>query len=147
MSPDSVYKDELEESANKLFNEFLKKSRGSECVFNALVERFALNPIETLILAPFAEPERYDKVLRSLPELFSLAVYYSMNTKSAVDELPVVEDDPAARMRLFAKILAHEGIENLQVKEDPNESFLKEIFEKNQKDILEGLNIVISSLP
>ena len=146
MSPDSVYKDDLQESANKLFNEFLKKSRGSECIFNALVERFALNPIETLILAPFAEPERYDKTLRSLPELFSLAVYYSMNTKTADDELPVVEDDPASRMKLFAKILAHEGIENLH-KEDPNEPFLKEIFEKNQTDILDGLNIVISSLP
>lgn len=103
MSANSVYKDELEESANKLFDEFLKKSKGAECIFNSLVERFAVNPIETLILSPFAEQTRYDKVLRSLPELFSLAVYYSMNTTVLEGELPKVEDDPNARMALFAR--------------------------------------------
>ncbi len=143
----STYKEELEDSANKLFDEFLKKSKGAECIFNSLVERFAVNPIETLILAPFAEQQRYEKVMRSLPELFSLAVYYSMNTKTSEDELPKVEDDPAARMKLFAKILAHEGVETAETKENPNEEPLKKIFAENKDAVTEGANFDINSLP
>ena len=147
MPDNSIYKEELEESANKLFDEFLKESKGSECIFNSLVERFAVNPIETLILAPFAEHPRYDKVLRSLPELFSLAVYYSMNTTSSEDELPKVEDDPAERMKLFAKILAHEGVETAEVKETPNEELIKKILLENSNAVIEGTTFDINSLP
>ena len=143
--PASAYREELEKSASELFDEFLKKG-GGECVFNSLVERFAVNPIETLILSPFAEQPRYDKVRRSLPELFSLAVYYSTNTANSDGEVPEVEDDPDERMKLFAKILAHEGVEN-SGGDNPNEQPLRKIFADNKDAVVEGAAFDIESLP
>ena len=159
MPKDSVYKDELNAAANELFDECLQNNPGAKCIFNSLVERFALNPIETLILAPFATHDRYDKVRRSLPELFSLSVYYSITTteaggdaksegktEEAAVSYPRVEDNPEDRFSLFAKILAHEGTESENTDASPNEISLQKLFEEN-KQAIEGVGFALSMLP
>lgn len=147
MDADSVYRAELEQSTNELFDEFLRKSKGSECIFNSLVERFAVSPLETLINAPFAEQQRLTKVQLSLPELFSLAVYYSMRTSDGDTEAPKVEDNPVERMKLFAKILAHEGIEDAEGSVDINEQPLRDIFLENEEAVRNGARFEMSALP
>ena len=102
MKEGSEYEKELVKSANKLFDEYLIKD-GEECRFNTLIERFASGLVDTLILMPFAEYERLEKVRRTLPELFSLAVYYSM------PDTFEVRDSQQDRVKFFAKILAHDG--------------------------------------
>ena len=105
MKDGSDYEKDLVKSANKLFDEYLIKD-GEECRFNTLIERFASGLVETLILRPFAEYERLENVRQTLPELFSLAVYYSMPETAGSFE---VRDSQADREKFFAKILAHEG--------------------------------------
>ena len=134
VSSSSFYRDELEKSVNNLFEEFLK-DKGSKCTFNSLIERFALNPIETLIRTPFAEYDRYDKVCLSLPELFSLAAYYTtVTTTKENEDYPQIEDNPSERLKFFEKILAHEGISA----DNPNTAILKKIFKDNEDSVTEG---------
>ena len=147
MDSNSPFRAELEQSANDLFDEFLRKSKGSDCIFNSLVERFAVSPLETLITAPFAEQQRLTKVRLSLPELFSLAVYYSMRTDSSEENAPKVEDNPVERMKLFAKILAHEGLDTAAAGVDANEEPLRNIFVENREAVCGGLNIDVNALP
>ena len=98
MKEGSTYEDELKASVNSLFDELLVKD-GEKCSFTPLIERFVSGLIETLILMPFAEPERLAKVRETLPELFSLAVYYSMNEQETL----IIPDTG----KFFAGILAH----------------------------------------
>ncbi|MBQ7544165.1 MAG: dynamin family protein [Synergistaceae bacterium] len=105
MREGSEYEAELVKSVNALFDEYLIKD-GEECRFNTLIERFASGLVETLILMPFAEFERLETVKKTLPELFSLAVYYSM---PEIDGSFEVRDSQEDRRKFFAKILAHEG--------------------------------------
>ena len=108
MKEGSEFEKDLTKSANALFDEYLIKD-GEECRFNTLIERFASGLVDTLILLPFAEYERLDKVRRTLPELFSLAVYYSMPERAGDDGTFEVRDSQEDRVRFFAAILAHEG--------------------------------------
>lgn len=127
MKEGSEHEAELVKSANALFDEYLIKD-GEECRFNTLIERFASGLVDTLILLPFAEYERLEKVKRTLPELFSLAVYYSMS-----DTLEV-RDSRKDREKFFAKILIHEGGQERTVKQSEifaAKSMLIDWFDRN----------------
>ena len=142
MKKGSDYEKELVKSANKLFDEYLIKD-GEECRFNTLIERFASGLVDTLILMPFAEYERLEKVRRTLPELFSLAVYYSMPETS--DGNFEVKDSQTDRQKFFAKILAHKGAqENSQTSVKQSDIFaakgiLIDYFDRNAK--VTGLSV------
>ena len=104
MKQGSPYEKDLTKSVNALFDSYLVAGE-EKCRFNTLVERFASGLINTLIRAPFASNERLERVRRTLPELFSLAVYYSMPENSGAFE---VRDSSEDREKFFARILAHE---------------------------------------
>lgn len=144
----NVDKESLAVSVNELFDKMLIEG-GKTCNFNSLVERFASTAIETLILCPFGEEQRRDKVKELLPELVSLSVYYNLPAR----------DDAARGLRLtdvgrdsgtfFAKILAHEGIESeaeaAMTKE--NETYLKQLMEENKPQLCNGAALAIDLLP
>ena len=77
MEKSTIYKAELEESVNKLFDDMLIDG-GAHCKFNSLVERFVTALIRALIYQPFAEDERRDQIKATLAELVALSVYYNM---------------------------------------------------------------------
>ena len=143
MQEGSEHEKDLVKSVNRLFDEYLIKD-GEECRFNTLIERFASGLVDTLILMPFAEYERLEKVRRTLPELFSLAVYYSM--PETVDGNFEVKDSQADREKFFAKILAHEGQsigEHKAVKQSDifaAKSILIDYFDRNSQAVGLGVN-------
>ncbi len=147
MKEGSDYEDELIKSADKLFDELLIKN-GEECRFNILIERFSSGLVETLILMPFAEHERLEKVRRTLPELFSLAMYYSMPDNESID----FSDSAHERMRFFARILSHGDSEN-SVREVKSSDILTlkgaliEFFNNNSEALLKGASFGIGTLP
>ncbi|MBQ6774190.1 MAG: dynamin family protein [Synergistaceae bacterium] len=148
MKEGSSYEDELTVSANKLFDELLIKN-GEECRFNILIERFSLGLVETLINMPFAEYERLDKVCKTLPELFSLAMYYSMPDDENINN---IYDSPNERLKFFARILAHENVEEKSRGINQSEilavkSVLIEFFDNNSEALLKGAAFNIDSLP
>ncbi|MBQ7594384.1 MAG: dynamin family protein [Synergistaceae bacterium] len=138
MDENSDSKAELEESVNKLFDELLIKN-GEQCRFNSLIERFASGLVETLILMPFAEYERLEKVRRTLPELFSLALYYSM--PSAGENNPEISDVYDEGLKFFGRILAHEQTEEKSEEHEISgtEEILQKFFADNAEIILKGL--------
>ena len=147
MKESSTYEDELIQSANKLFDELLIKN-GEECRFNILIERFSSGLVETLILMPFAEHERLDKVRKTLPELLSLAMYYSMPDDENVD----FSDSVHERMNFFARILSHEGNEVNKHKASNAEnlavtSALIEFFNSNSEALLKGTSLTVGAFP
>lgn len=147
MKEGSEYEEELTQSAGKLFDELLIKN-GEECRFNILIERFSSGLVETLILMPFAEHERLEKVRRTLPELFSLAMYYSMPDNESID----FSDSAHERMRFFSRILAHEGSNDNKPKVS-NADILKlksaliEFFNSNSEALLKGASFGIGAFP
>ena len=148
MRTGSDYEAELTQSVSQLFDELLVKN-GEECRFNVLVERFSSGLIETIIRTPFAEHERLDKVSKTLPELFSLAMYYSMSDSESID----VYDSQQKRMKFFAAILAHENsgeedkkINNANILAVKNA--LIEFFKNNSDEFLMGTSLgSIEKLP
>ena len=146
MEQNTIYKTELENSVDKLFDEMLIEG-GSECKFNSLVERFVTTLIQTLILNPFATNERCDKVKATLAELVALSVYYNMPEKSAKDELHF-DDIGKGSVNFFAKILAHEGIDSAtEIDSTENENFLRKLYEENKDQICKGVNFAVDFLP
>ena len=153
MKPDSEYKEELEQSVDKLFDDLMIDG-GEKCHFNSLVERFSSNLLEALILSPFAEDQRFDKVKYNISEFISLSVYYSSiqptTAESADDEDDLNKlsfaDNPEERFQFFARILAHEGV---GITEDysENETFIRNIFKENESELQEGDSIRIEQLP
>ena len=153
MKEGSDYESELTQSASELFDELLIRN-GEECRFNILIERFASGLIETLILMPFAEYDRLDKVRKTLPELFSLAMYYSMPEGECEGKGEDVEvsDSPQERLKFFARILAHETSESKDPKAaEANtltvNSAMIEFFNSNSDALLKGAAFNISALP
>ena len=157
MKEGSDYESELIQSTNKLFDDLLIKN-GEDCRFNILIERFSSGLIETLILMPFAEHERLEKVRRTFPELFSLAMYYSMPDS----ESSKILDAQNIMQKFFAMILAHEydakdKDNNSERQQDSQDSdilavkiVLKEFFDTNLKAALQvaSLNSInYSNLP
>lgn len=156
MKEGSVYESELTQSANKLFDDLLIKN-GEDCRFNILIERFSSGLIETLILMPFAEHERLEKVMLTLPELFSLAMYYSMSDSDS-DSSSKILDSQDIRQKFFAMILAHEydskdkdNSEQHQDSQYPDmlavKSILIEFFDTNSDALLQGASFSLSALP
>ena len=153
MKPDSEYKAELEQSVDKLFDDLMIYG-GEKCHFNSLVERFSSNLLEALILSPFAEDQRFDKVKYNISEFISLSVYYSSiqptTAESADDEDDLNKlsfaDNPEERFQFFARILAHEGV-GAVADYSENEKFIKNIFKENESELLEGDSIRIEQLP
>ena len=143
MSPNSQYREELETSVRELFKSLVIKN-GAKCYFNPLVERFSTGLVETLILSPFATEDRYKKVMMSLPELLSLAVYYTMRN---IEDTPEISDDPNERLKFFAKILLHEDVEPLVEDYSGNEQLLRSYFEENGHLLTDGTIFSIDDLP
>lgn len=148
MEQSTVYKAELEESVNKLFDEMLIDG-GAQCKFNSLVERFVTALIRALIDQPFAEDERRDQVKATLAELVALSVYYNMPNKSEQNTLQI-DDIGRGGSKFFAKILAHEGVES-SVDDDAespeNENFLRDLFMKHKDQVLRGASFALDLLP
>ena len=143
MESTSPYKDELTKSVNDLFDSFFPINPGIlSSQFNPLIERFTRGLVDTLIYNKFATRDRYNSVVGNLPELFSIAAYYSldMNAKE-------LRDDPAERMKIFAKILVHEGVEKSSNAEDPNEIPLRTYFQDNEDDILDSARFSLEEFP
>lgn len=120
MPADSKFREELEQSVNKLFDELLIDG-GAQCYFNPLVERFTTTLMEALILSPFAEEERVQKIRINLPEFISLAVYYSA-ALNVDDRKLELSDNVEDRLRFFAKILTHEELESDAPSEQPKQN-------------------------
>ncbi|MBR1602502.1 MAG: dynamin family protein [Synergistaceae bacterium] len=158
MEEGSDYEAKLTQSTNELFDDLLIKN-GEDCRFNILIERFSSGLIETLILMPFAEHERLEKVRQTFPELFSLAMYYSMPDSESSEILDVQD----IMQKFFAMILAHEYDAKAKDKDNNREqqqgsqnsdmlsvqSILREFFETNLNDALKGAasSIILSNLP
>lgn len=147
MEKSTPNKAELEASVNKLFDKMLIKE-GSDCNFNALVERFVTTLIQTLITMPFAEEERLNKVKTTLAELISLSVYYNMpaiKTEQNILQLDNIGKDSA---NFFSKILVHESVAPTAAPKPKknaaaNENFLRGIFE----DFADDMQLNITALP
>ncbi len=149
MEPNTPNKAELEKSVNVLFDKMLIKE-GSDCNFNALVERFVTTLIQTLITMPFAEEERLNKVKTTLAELVSLSVYYNMPIYRGEQNVLHLDNFGRDGFRFFSKILVHESIEtapkaSTKPKKNAtvNENFLSGIFEDNADQI----QLEIETLP
>lgn len=142
------YKAELNDSVNKLFDEMLVKG-GAECKFNSLVERFVSTVINTLIKQPFAVDERVNKVKEALDELVSLSVYYNMPTDKEEKNSLQLESLVSGGDIFFARILAHEGVEEKveDIDASENEYFLRKIFEENRDQICKGASLAVDLLP
>ena len=147
--PDTPNKAELEASVNKLFDKMLIKE-GSDCNFNALVERFVTTLIQTLITMPFAEDDRLAKVKATLPELISLSVYYNMPTSRGAQNISQLDNIGKNGVNFFSKILVHESVDvstapkpNNSKSATANENFLRGVFE----DFAEEMLIDVKNLP
>ena len=70
-----------------------------------------------------------------------------MSAKISEDDTPEVEDNPAERLKLFAKILAHEDLDTSTTAENLNEKPLKKIFADNGEAVVAGASFDINSLP
>ncbi len=147
--PDTPNKAELEASVNKLFDKMLIKE-GSDCNFNALVERFVTTLIQTLITMPFAEDDRLAKVKATLPELISLSVYYNMPTNRNAQNISQLDNIGKNGVNFFSKILVHESVDVSNTPKPKNnksaatnENFLRGVFE----DFAEDMKLDTSSLP
>ena len=142
------YRAELNDSVNKLFDEMLVKG-GAECNFNSLVERFVMTLIQTLITHPFATDERVNKVKEALDELVSLSVYYNMPTDKSEKNSLQLENLVSGGDKFFAKILAHEGIDEKveDIDASENENFLRNLFDENRDQICKGASFVVELLP
>lgn len=112
MPANSLFREELEQSVNKLFDELLIDG-GAHCYFNPLVERFTTTLMETIILSPFAEDERIQKIKLNLPEFLSLAVYYSSDNDKVNDQKLDVSDNTEERLKFFERMLTHESINHV----------------------------------
>lgn len=100
---DSINKDKLKDSVNKLFFGDYLIENGSECHFNILVERFSTGLVEALIRNPFASQERENKVWQIQSDLIHLAsYYYDLETTGKL------VFDNKHYYGLLGKILAHE---------------------------------------
>lgn len=128
----SVHREELKESARRMFSEILAAHDGERCRFNTLVERFTTSPIEAVIKCTFGGDTRYDKLIgaNSLPQFFSLAAYYQSAKMAEGEEVDL--DDEAARWQVFSRILLHEDFGKKE--EEQNEAALRALFEEN-KDV------------
>lgn len=148
MEENTIYRNELSTSVNALFDEMLIEG-GKTCNFNSLVERFVTTVIQTLILCPFGEEQRRDKVKEALAELMSLSVYYNLPPKADAAEVLNVSDVGKDSTIFFAKILAHEGMEQEEDNGESveNENFLKQLFEENKEQIAKGASLVADLLP
>ena len=148
MEATTTYKAEAVSSVNKLFDDMLIEG-GSKCNFNSLVERFVTTLIQTLILTPFAEEQRRDKVKTTLAELVSLSVYYNMPNKSEQDNIQLM-DMGKDSINFFAKILAHKGSvanNDDEIDASENENFLRNLFEENKEQICKGASYAVDLLP
>ncbi|MBR1579240.1 MAG: dynamin family protein [Selenomonadaceae bacterium] len=151
MPPNSRFRAELEESVNKLFDELLIEG-GAKCYFNPLVERFTTTLIEALILSPFAEDERLQKIQLNLPEFLSLAVYYSASSDRIDESKLELTDDPDERLDFFAKLFTHESDQpKAQSTDAPpvedNIALLRQFFADNKDNFFHGMNIQLNDLP
>ena len=148
MESGTTYKTEAVNSVNKLFDDMLIEG-GSKCNFNSLVERFVTTLIQTLVLTPFAEEQRRDKVKTTLAELVSLSVYYNMPNKSEQGNIQLT-DVGKDSINFFAKILAHEGLtlnNDDEIDASENENFLRNLFEENKEQICKGASYAVDLLP
>lgn len=153
MQPHSTYKKELENDANRLFDELLKE-KGSKCDFNSLVQRFATFLIESLIQNPYgtSAKERLIQVKDNLAEFLALAVYYAF---PAVDAGQIDFDNTEQRKNFFAMILAHENIGASSIGNSSsntasatdNTDLIRNFFKKNEQALTNGKNLNIDALP
>ena len=137
----SPYKDDLIQSANKLFDDLLV-SDGDKCRFNSLVERFISSLIEAVITWPFASKQRYKYVIKYAAEFISLAAYYGQDSSDNIS------DGTAMQRQIFSQILSHEGInENDNSNNNENTSSLQKFFQDNKEIIGIGGDIILTFLP
>ena len=144
MESSTIYKNDLNDSVNKLFNQMLIEG-GATCNFTSLVERFVMTIIQTLITHPFATHERYSKVTEALDELVSLSVYYDMPKDSEEKKRLQLAKLIEGGTKFFARILTHEGVEfkaKVKVESTENEKVLRQIFEINKDQIALALNLL-----
>lgn len=137
-----TYETALRQSVNKFFDDMLIKDC-AECNFHSLVERFVMTLIDALIMQPFASEERFQYVKKALRELVSLSVYYNMPSDEAEEKSLQFESLIYNGDTFFARILAHEDLPVAETIEeetvdDSNETFLRNFFIANVKDINKG---------
>ena len=111
--------------------------------------RFVMTLIQTLITHPFATDERVNKVKEALDELVSLSVYYNMPTDKSEKNSLQLENLVSGGDKFFAKILAHEGIDEKveDIDASENENFLRNLFDENRDQICKGASFVVELLP
>ena len=142
----------LEKSVNELFDHMLIEG-GENCNFNPLVERFVTSIILTLILNPFATPERLQQIQKTFSELISLAMYYNIPMKEENESIDMNLDDIGKEsFKFFAMILAHEGIEDDSTEDDSEESInikksLENLFNSHKGIITKGAALAVDILP
>ena len=130
----SQYLDDLKQSAQKLFKNFLIDS-GEHCDFNPLVERYMTGLIDVLIRSPYASKERLNKLtsIESISDFQSLAVYFNAD---CFEEKNLSVTDKV--LYFFARILTHN--EFFPPSAEDNERNLRKFFKEYDANLAAGFD-------